>query len=366
MDTTLVDRRSFLRVTALAGGGLMLGSYFRVLHAAEVVAVTGEAGEFAPNAFIRMTPDGLVTIIAKNPEIGQGIKTMLPMLIADELDVDWQNVRIEQAPLDTTKFSNQGAGGSTATPTNWTPMRQVGAAGRAMLVTAAAQSWGVPESACTTKSGVVTHTPTGRTLAYARLLEKAATVPVPALDSVTLKDPKDYRIIGTRVHGVDNHAIVTGKPLYGIDMVLPGMLYAAYVKCPVFAGKAVSANLDEIRAQPGVKNAFIVEGGAQLSGLLSGVAIVADNWWLAQNARKKLNVQWDEGATSQQSSAAFAARAAELSQADAHALAAPRRRRRRGAAGRGQDSRGGILLPVHRARAPRTAEHHGALRRRQV
>src|SRR5688572_905167 len=253
-----VDRRQFLRVSALAGGGLLLGTIVDFGGDAELLAAgvaKSPAAEFSPNAFIRLSPDGSVTIIAKNPEVGQGIKTMLPMLIAEELDVDWQTVKIEQAGLDTVKFTGQVAGGSTATPNHWLPLRRVGAAARAMLVGAAAQTWGVPAAECETSSATVKHTPSGRTLKYVDLLDRAATIPAPALDRVPLKDPKSFRIIGTRVRGVDNHAIGTGKPLYGIDVTVPGMLYAVYEKGPVFGASVKSANLDEIRREPGVRHA---------------------------------------------------------------------------------------------------------------
>ena len=310
-----VDRRSFLRVTAIAGGGVLLGSYVRVLGATEALASTTSAGEFVPNAFIRLTPDGIVTIIAKNPEIGQGVKTMLPMLIADEMDVEWKNVRIEQGMFDPSKFQAQSAGGSTATPTNWMPMRQVGAAARAMLVTAAAQTLNVPESELETSAGVVHHRPSNRSVPYVKLIDKAATLPAPDLATVKLKDPKDFKIIGTRVTGVDVRDIVRGKPMFGIDVTLPGMLYASYVKCPVFAGKVVSANIDAIKSEPGIKHVFVIEGGTQggLMGLMPGVAVVGDNWWLVQQARRKLRVTWDEGETASQSTTGFAAQAAQLS-----------------------------------------------------
>jgi isoquinoline 1-oxidoreductase beta subunit len=309
-----VSRREFLRASSILGGGLLLASYIEPAEALSQF-LPATSPEFVPNAFIRMTPDGIVTIVAKNPEIGQGMKTMLPMLIADELDVEWKNVRIEQAMLDTTKFTGQSAGGSTATPTNWLPQRRVGAAARAMLVTAAAQTWGVPETEIGTRDATVFHKASGRQLKYVELLEKAATLTAPKLEDVKLKDPKDFRIIGTRQPGVDNQAIVTGKPLFGIDISLPGMLYAVFEKCPVFAGKVVSANLDEIKKEPGVRYAFVVDAGPgnALEGLMSGVAIVADNLWAANKARQKLKVTWDEGATAQQSSTGFAARAAELS-----------------------------------------------------
>ncbi len=317
--TGLASRRDVLKASA-AAGGLLLSFSLPGLAKAAAMAQAPEGGT-ALTAYVRIAPDDTVTILSKNPEIGQGIKTMLPMLIAEELDVDWSQVRTEQAPLDPALYERQFAGGSMATPLNWEPMRKVGAAARQMLVAAARRGWDVPESECETASGRVRHLPSGRSLSYGALAAQAATLPVPDLDSVKLKDPRDFKIIGHSIPGVDSPLVVKGHPLFGIDTVVPGMLYAVFQKCPVFGGKVVDANLDVIRKLPGVRHAFVVKGGTALNGLLPGVAIVADSWWRAEKARGKLAVTWDEGATRQQSSAGFAREAAELGKkAPAHRL----------------------------------------------
>ncbi|HTR34446.1 MAG TPA: molybdopterin cofactor-binding domain-containing protein [Bryobacteraceae bacterium] len=314
---TTINRRSFLKVSSIAGGGLLISFYVKPPKAS---AQFGPGAPAVPNNFIKIAADGTVTIMAKDPEVGQGIRTMLPMLIAEELDVDWKNVKIEQTDFDDKKYAMQFAGGSLATPFNYDPMRRVGAAGRQLLVAAAAETWNVPASECTTASGRVYHKGSNRSVGYGELASKAAAMPAPDLKTVKLKDPKDFKIIGHTQKGCDVPAIVTGKPSFAIDFTLPGMLFAVYQKCPVFGGKAVSANLDEIKKMPGIRHAFIVEGMVKPGtvvegdpGLEPGVAIVADTWWQAQSARKKLQVNWDEGHGASQSSAGFAQRAEELS-----------------------------------------------------
>ncbi len=313
-----IDRRSFLKISALAGGGVALGFYAEPKASAQ--GRGGPQAPIDPHAFIRVAADGTVTIMAKNPEVGQGVRTMLPMIIADELDVDWKSVKIEQADLDSAKYNGQSAGGSTATPQNWDPMRQAGAAGRALFVTAAAQTWSVPESECTTASGHVMHKASNRTLSYGQLAAKAATLPPPSVASLKLKDPSEYKIIGHPQQGTDVRAITMGKAQFAIDVTMPGMLFAVFEKCGVFGGKVASSNLDEIKQMPGVRHAFVVERPDITDpiipgdpGLESGIAIVADSWWLAKSAREKLKVTWNEGPRANQSSEQFAKNAEEMS-----------------------------------------------------
>ena len=313
-----MDRRTFLQVTTVAGGGLMIALYTPEMLAQRGGGPGNAVLPLASN-YITINPDNTFTIVAQNPETGQGIKTALPMLIADELDVDWKQVTIKQADYDNTKYISQTEGGSRAIPTHYTRMRQAGAGGRALMIAAAAQQWSVPAAELATGSGMVRHAGSGRSATYASLAARAATLTPPAPGDLRLKDPKDFKIIGKGLAGVENMEITTGKPIFSIDVSLPGMLSAVFEKCPVFGGKAVSANLDEIKKLPGIRHAFIVPAptpsgrGGAVTGPASGVAIVADRWWQAQNARKSLKVIWDEGPVAAQSSAGYAAQAQQLS-----------------------------------------------------
>jgi isoquinoline 1-oxidoreductase beta subunit len=305
-EITGTSRRQFMQASASAAG-------LTIAFSIAPKAGAAEQGVKPLNAFVRIAPDGVVTIMAKNPEIGQGVKTSLPMIIAEELDVPWDMVRIEQADNDPKLYGRQFAGGSMATPLHWDDHRRVGAVARAMLIQAAALAWNCPTGECSTDKGMVVHVSTKRKASYGSLAGQCAAVAMPDPKSLTLKDPKDYRIIGKATPQYDTAKIVSGQPLFGIDVRRPGMLYATYEKAPVFGAKVAGADLDAAKAVKGVKTAFVVEGGTDLSGLLPGVAVVGDSWWAARKGRGVLKTRWADHPTSQQSSAGFAKRAAELS-----------------------------------------------------
>jgi isoquinoline 1-oxidoreductase subunit beta len=304
-----LDRRTFFKVSALAGGGL-------ALHAA-IPAPLLAADKAAPaaatlNAFVSIAPDGLITIMSKNPEIGQGISTSLPMLIAEELDADWDRLEVEQAGANTALYGFQMAGGSTAIPMNWLPMRQTGAAARDLIVRAAAAEWGVPASELSTAKGTVSHAPSKRSAHYGTFAAKAAALTPTEPGKLTLKDPSRFTLIGTNPAPKFPPRIVRGEPIYGIDTRLPGMLYAYYERSPAIGAKLKSADLSEVLKRPGVRHAFTVTGNGNPTELVDGVAIVATNWWLAHEARHAIKAEWDEGFAKEHTSEVYAARAAAL------------------------------------------------------
>lgn len=283
MKPQSVNRRDFLKVSVLAGAGLVVGCYLPG-HSkiSETEAFTDEV--FAPNAFVTIGTDGTVIISVSKSEMGQGVRTSLPMIVAEELDADWTKVQVEQAPGHSTKHGRQGTGGSSSVRTSWKPLRQAGATARAMLLTAAAQKWGVEPGTCRTEKGWVTHASSNRRLAYGELAEAAAKLPVPK--EVTLKDSKDFHIVGTSIPRTDLSKIVDGSAVYGIDVKVPGMLIAVVARCPVFGGKVASFDATNAKAIPGVRHVVSIK---------SGVVVAADSFWQAMQGRRALEIKWDEG-----------------------------------------------------------------------
>jgi isoquinoline 1-oxidoreductase beta subunit len=289
MSASRLPRREFIQVSATAAGGLLL-AFSLPRGAGRASAWSAPAPGTSLNAFVEIATDGRVTIASKNPEIGQGVKTSLPLLIAEELDVPWERVRVVQADLDP-RYGEQFAGGSTAVRDNWLGLRKVGATARHLLVAAAAAKWGVEPASCRTEPGKVVHRPTGRRLEYRELAAAAARQPVPA--DVPLKPSREFRLIGTRVGGADNPLIVTGRARYGLDARVPGMLYACVAR-PPFGASIQHYDAGKAERVPGVRRVVRIDPLPNRLHLQGGVAVVADSTWAAMQGRRALEVTWTE------------------------------------------------------------------------
>ena len=285
--STNESRRGFLKVVAAAGGGLLLGfNWFE----SEAGALSGLPATNAAlptgadfNSYLSINPQGIITILSPNPEVGQGIKTAFPIIVAEELDADWANVVVEQAPLDTKKFERQVAGGSGSIPHSWQRLRTAGATARQMLIGAAAKRWNVPVSEPTTEKGFVLHQASNRKLSYGELATEAAQLPVPT--DVKLKNPADFKLIGTTIKNVDNPKIITGKPLFGLDFYRDGMLFAMLQR-PAFGYKLKSVvNAKALKAMPGIVDVLTFD---------NNVAIVGKSTWQVRKAKDALKIEWEK------------------------------------------------------------------------
>lgn len=304
-----LNRRAFLKLSGIAGGGFVLASILPV-RLATAEDLGSLVGSVELNTFIQVSSEGEITIYSSNPEMGQGIKTALPMIIAEEMGAKWEDVRVLQAPVDE-RFGRQGAGGSTTIPRSFDLMRQMGASAREMFIGAASTAMELPKDELKAHESAVSH-PSGRSLTFGQLAAFAVKQPVPDPSTLVFKDREDYTILGTSISGVDNLVIATGLALFGIDTRVPDMLYGAYHKCPAIGGHVVSANIDEIKKLPGVKDAFLVKGNDNVRELLDGVAIIGTSTWAVFSAKKKLKVEWDESGASKDSWTGLVARAKAL------------------------------------------------------
>jgi isoquinoline 1-oxidoreductase beta subunit len=306
MSGSRMNRRGLLKVSALAGGGLMLELGLSATALAQESTTLVRSKEL--NVYVQIARDGEITIYSSVPEMGQGVKTTLPMVIAEEMGARWEDVRVIAAPVDESRFGLQGAGGSTSIPRNIGAMRRMGASAREMLIGAAALLMEVNREDLEAADSQVTHS-SGEGRTFGQLAALAAEQPVPDPEMLSFKDPRSYTIIGTSVGGVDNLVIATGQSDFGIDVDVPGMKYASYTRCPKIGGKAVKFNEAAIRQLPGITDAFILEpddraGKAAmaflegLSVLRGGIAIIGDDTWSVFDAKSKLDVQWDEAGAS--------------------------------------------------------------------
>jgi CO/xanthine dehydrogenase Mo-binding subunit len=284
-----ISRREFVAAGVAAGAGLVIGFYLP--HRAG-----SKSDIFSPNAYLRITPDNKVTIVVARSEMGQGVRTALPMILAEELEADWKQIEIEQAGASTL-FGDQTTGGSASIRTTWDPMRKAGAAAREMLISAAALTWGVPRSTCTAENGHINHAATNRSLSYGDLVGTASTLPIPT--DVPLKQSKDYKIVGQRLARVDSPSKVKGEAIFGIDFRLPGMKFAVLSRCPTIGGKVASFDDKDSKKISGVNYVGKIND--------SGVAVVADSVWGAMEGRRVLNVTWDDGPNKDLNTAAVVA-----------------------------------------------------------
>jgi isoquinoline 1-oxidoreductase subunit beta len=284
-----ISRREFVGAGIGAAAGLMIGFYLP--HRGE-----SRKDSFSPNAYLRITPDNKITIVVARSEMGQGVRTALPMILAEELEADWKQIEIEQAGASTL-YGDQTTGGSASIRTTWDPMRKAGASAREMLISAAALTWGVSRSTCTAEAGHIKHAASNRSLSYGELAAKASTLPIPS--DVPLKQSKDYKIVGQRLPRLDSLAKVKGEAVYGIDFRLPEMKYAVLARCPLIGGKATGLDDKESKKISGVS--YVGRIGD------SAVAVVADSVWSAMEGRRVLNVTWDEGPNKDLNSAAILA-----------------------------------------------------------